>query len=188
MTVTTPRSRLATLIFVATALGALTWVTANVGAYGDLQASYAIKSALLEELKDRAATRLGSKTPMADPDGATVAAASETMAAGVLQRYLLDRLERAGGLVQSVQVEPARETAASDLQRLSAQLVFQASTTSLQRLLFDLEADMPFVFVDSLVVQPATATEAGGQAADRLRVSLTATSFCKAGPSSGAQR
>jgi general secretion pathway protein M len=187
-TTRTKQSRLAALIFVATALAALAWITANVTAYRDMQASYAVKSALLEDLKQRATARLGTSTPTQDADAAMVAAASETMAAGVLQRYLLDRLERTGGVVQSVQTEPAREAVASGLQRLSAQLAFQASTSSLQCLLFDLEGGLPFVFVDSLMVQPATTTEAAGQAADKLRVSLTVTSFWKGVPAGGAQR
>jgi hypothetical protein len=90
--------------------------------------------------------------------------------------------------VQSVQAEPRRETIASGLQRLSAQLVFEASTPGLQQSLSELETGLPFVFVDSLAIQPATAMSVDTRPADKLRITLTVTSYWKAVGLVGAER
>jgi general secretion pathway protein M len=164
------------------------WVAANDGAYRELQASYDVKSEMLDALKRRGSTHLGTSTPgSANLDAASIAASSETVAASTLQRHLLDRLENAGGLVLSIQAEPKRETISPGLQRLGAQLAFDASQAALQRFLFDLETGLPFVFVDSLAVQPAAAAQ-GARAGDRLRVTLYVSSYWKAGEPAGASR
>jgi general secretion pathway protein M len=162
---------------------------ANDGAYRELQASYNEKLEMLDGLKRRAlvAPRMEASATK-DLDAVTIEAPSETVAASALQRYLLHRLESAGGFVKSVQAEPKRETISPGAQRLSAQLTFDASTEALQRLLFELETGLPFLFVDALAVQPATAVEAGARTGDRLRVTLMVSSYWKSGETAGGAR
>jgi general secretion pathway protein M len=177
------------MTYVAALLATIAWGLANDGAYRELQASYAGKSEVLASLKKRAPTDLaGSRPAFADLNAAAIAAPSETVAASALQRYLLDRLESAGGSVQSVQAEPSRETKPPGLLRLSAQVAFDASIVALQKFLYDLETGLPFVFVDSLGAQPATAVQPGTRAGDRLRVTLTVTSYWKAGEAAGVRQ
>lgn len=181
------RSQLALLVYVAALLAVTSCVVANDGAYRELQAAAQRKAEMLEELKKRSSVGTPAAATL-DTDAATVAGPSETVAASALQRYLLDRLQRAGGFVQSVQAEPRRETITPGLQRLSAQLAFEASTNGLQRLLFELETGLPYVFVDSLAAQPAAVMSADARAGDKLRVTLTVTSYWKAPASVGAER
>lgn len=183
------QAQLAAMTYVAALLATIAWGLANDGAYRELQASYAGKSEVLASLKKRAPTDLaGSRPAFADLNAAAIAAPSETVAASALQRYLLDRLESAGGSVQSVQAEPSRETKPPGLLRLSAQVAFDASIVALQKFLYDLETGLPFVFVDSLGAQPATAVQPGTRAGDRLRVTLTVTSYWKAGEAAGVRQ
>jgi hypothetical protein len=178
---------LAISAYAAVLLATVACVFFNDGAYRQLQASYNVKSETLEALKKRAATDLQTNgTTLMDLDTAVVAAPSETVAASALQRYLLERLQTAGGFVHSVQAEAKRETIPPGLQRLTAQLAFDASIVALQRYLFDLETGLPLVFVDALLAQPATQVRPGDRAGDRLRVTLTVTSYWKAGETAGA--
>jgi hypothetical protein len=178
-----------TLTYVAVLLALMAWVAANDAAYRDLQASYELKSEMLDTLKERSLTDpLKSASAAVDFDKATIWAPSETVAASALQRYLLERLERAGGVVQSVQAEAKSETVPPGFQRLSAQLGFDASITALQGFLFEIETGLPLVFVDSLAVQPAPAVQPDAPAGDRVRVGLTLTSYWKADEKAGADR
>jgi type II secretion system (T2SS) protein M len=179
----------ATLSYVAILLALIAWVAGSDAAYRDLQASYDLKSEMLDALKERSLTApANSASASVDFDKATIWAPSETVAASALQRYLLERLERAGGVVQSVQAEAKSETVPPGFQRLSAQLGFDASITALQGFLFEIETGLPLVFVDSLAVQPAPAVQPDAQVGDRVRVALTVTSYWKTVEKAGADR
>jgi hypothetical protein len=180
---------LASLAYAAALLAIVCWVAVNEAAYKDLQAGYQVKLEMLDGLKMRQSDLLGRNSrSVIDIDAATIAASSETVAASALQGYLLNRLESAGGFVQSVQAEPKRETMPPGLRRLGAQLAFEASMAALQRFLFELEIALPLVFIDSLAVQPATAMQPDARVGDRLRVILTVTSYWKAGEGAGMDR
>jgi general secretion pathway protein M len=186
---TVRQSLFAVLIYAAAVLGVVAWIVMNDGANRELQAQYDAKAQILDGLNRRALSDLGrGKSAGTDLDIATVAAPSETVAASTLQRYLLDRLESAEGVVQSVQAESRRESTEQGLQRLSAQLTFDGPTVALQHVVFDLDTGTPFVFVDSLSVQPAPAVTSGTRAGDRLRVTLAVTSYWKPGEGTGGDR
>ena len=188
-TLATRQCLLASLGFGALLLATIAWCVATELSYRDARSAYDLKSETLKGLKTRGPTGLGAnKSAGRDISATTVAASSETVAASILQRYLLDRLESAGGILQSVQAEPKRETMSPGLQRLSAQLVCEVSIAALQRLLFDLETGLPFVFVDSLAVQPAAAVPGNARVGDKLHVTLIVTSYWKAGSLDGGDR
>ena len=179
----------ATLSYAIVLLALIALVAANDAAYRDLQASYDLKSEMLDALKERSPIdTLKDTSGIADLEKATIWATSETVAASALQRYLVERLESAGGAVQSVQAEAKTETVAPGFQRLTAQLTFDASITALQRFLFEIETGLPFVFVDSLAAQPAPVTQPDARPGDRVRIALTITSYWKANDKPGADR
>jgi hypothetical protein len=47
----------------------------------------------------------------------------------------------------------------------------------LQKILFGIETAKPYVFIDSLVVQPTPSSASANQAWETLRISLTASSY-----------
>ena len=178
----------ATLSYAIVLLALIAWVAANDAVYRDLQASYEMKSEMLDALKQRSLIDpLKNASAPADFDKATIGGSSETVAASALQRYIVERLEIAGGIVQSVQAEAKSEIIPPGFQRLMAQVAFDASMMALQRFLFEVETGLPFVFIDSLAAQAAPA-QPDVRAGDRVRVALTVTSFWKADDKPGADR
>jgi general secretion pathway protein M len=124
--------------------------------------------ALLDELEGR--TRPGARTPVAQPgmpgspflEGQTV-----TVAGAALQQRIGNAVKTVGGNVLSSQV---------DLQGTDSKKGFVSITAScevdqpaLQQLLYDLEAGMPFLYVDQLTVQAPQQTGADNA---RMRVLL----------------
>jgi general secretion pathway protein M len=107
-----------------------------------------------------AASPAGS-APIGSPflEGQTV-----TVAGAALLQRVAGAVTRAGGSVLSSQVELQGTQAKDGYVNLVASCELEQS--ALQQLLYDLEAGMPFLFVDQLVAQaPATTTEGG-----RMRV------------------
>jgi general secretion pathway protein M len=122
--------------------------------------------ALLDQIEGRG--RPGARTPVAQPgmpgspflEGQTV-----TVAGAALQQRIGNAVKSVGGNVLSSQI---------DLQGLDSKKGFVSLTAScevdqpaLQQLLYDLEAGMPFLFVDQLTVQAPQQTGADNA---RMRV------------------
>ena len=181
----TPRhARLAVAAYGASLLGVIALGLMLSLGNSELQGEYAAKTEMLDRLRKTGATGV-AKTGASAAQVATIIAPTETIAASALQKQIVDRLKDAGGAVQSAQAEPTRETTPDGLQRLVAKLTFESSTTALQRLLFDLETGAPFMFVEALTAQPATAASAGMRVDDRLRVTLAVSGYWKSGAGGG---
>ncbi|WP_315806877.1 MULTISPECIES: type II secretion system protein GspM [unclassified Bradyrhizobium] len=135
------------------------------------RANVAATAAMLEQLdghKPALARRTGAEgtPPSGSPflEGATV-----TVAGAALLQRVTGAITKLGGNVQSSQI---------DLQGTQSKTGFITMIAScdidqvgLQRLLYDIEAGMPFLFVDQLVVQaPTNVAEAGDS---KLRILLT---------------
>lgn len=84
----------------------------------------------------------------ADTRGAVISAPTETLAASELHRRILATLEGSGGAVHSIQAEATTDSIGEGLRRLNAQVAFDSSMESLQKILFRLETATPFVFVE----------------------------------------
>jgi general secretion pathway protein M len=116
--------------------------------------------------KPLAATEAGAETVVSGSpflEGPTV-----TVAGAALQERVGVAVKKVGGNVLSSQIELDGPQAASGFVDLSE--IFEIDQASLQPLLYDLEAGMPFLFVDTLVVQaPQALGEAEG---GRMRVQL----------------
>ena len=119
-------------------------------------------------------TKKGSATaPIGSPflDGETITVAG----AGLLQR-VTGAVTRLGGTVQSSQVDLHGPRATDGFITLTVSC--ELAQASLQKLLYDLEAGMPFLFVDQLIAQgPGTSTAA---AAGRMKILLAVSGQWKA--------
>jgi general secretion pathway protein M len=122
--------------------------------------------AQLDRKKPVAASEPGTDTIVSGSpflEGPTV-----TVAGAALQERVGAAIKKVGGNVLSSQIELQGPQAATGYVDLSD--IFDVEQASLQPLLYDLEAGMPFLFVDSLVVQTPQAI--GEAAGGRMRVQI----------------
>ena len=161
--------KLATLIYLALIVALC--LTSTLLLWDTMQ-RYQASNAALETLARfqnlRRASNSGSNTegwPAGSPflEGTTVTLASATL----LQR-ITTAITQAGGNVVSSEVEPQRPK--DDYVKATATCEV-AQVATLQQLLHDLEAGMPFLFIDQLVVEAATSSDKGERMRVRLAVS-----------------
>jgi len=91
-----------------------------------------------------------------------------TVAGADLLRHVSEAVSKFGGNILSSQVDLQGTLAQNGF--IGVILNLEVDQPALQRLLYDLEAGMPFLFVDQLVVQAPVASMAPGQR--RMRVTL----------------
>jgi general secretion pathway protein M len=137
-----------------------------VDAHADVTAS----AAMLEQLDGRRPTGReqvsGADAPSGSPflEGSTV-----TVAGAALLQRVAGAVTKLGGNMLSSQVELQGNQAKAGFLSMIASC--EIEQRNLQPLIYDLEAGMPFLFVDQLAVQaPATASASGE---GKLRVLLT---------------
>ena len=134
------------------------------------RAEVASSAAMLEQLDGRrpAAAR-GQPSDVSMPAGsAFLEGATVTVAGAALIQRVAGAVTKFGGNVLSTQVElKGTQSKAGFLSILASCEIEQVG---LQRLLYDLEAGMPFLFIDQLVVQ-APSTPAGS-GSGKLRILL----------------
>ena len=159
-----PWTALAGYVALVLCLGFVIWAT--LASLQERAAARDSAQALLDQIEGR--VRPGGRAAVAQPgmpgspflEGQTV-----TVAGAALQQRIGSAVKTVGGNVLSSQV---------DLQGIEAKKGFVSLTAScevdqpaLQQLLYDVEAGMPFLFVDQLTVQAPQAT---GAEIARLRV------------------
>ena len=142
------------------------------GAFADLYqryASYAAAGELLDQIEGRKPTPAGvraqaASVPIGSPflEGPTV-----TVAGAALQQRVTGAVSKVGGNVLSSQVDLEGSKAKQGYVGLVASC--EVDQPALQQLLYDIEAGMPFLFVDQLVVQ-APQTGTGEDGGGRMRV------------------
>jgi general secretion pathway protein M len=134
------------------------------------RAEVASSAAMLEQLDGRrpAAVR-GQSSDVSMPAGsAFLEGVTVTVAGAALIQRVAGAVTKFGGNVLSTQVElKGTQSKAGFLSILASCEIEQVG---LQRLLYDLEAGMPFLFIDQLVVQ-ATSTPSGS-GSGKLRILL----------------
>jgi general secretion pathway protein M len=123
--------------------------------------------------------RLERRKPVASGTAAAIAARpagspflegpTVTVAEAALLQRAANAITESGGNVISTQVESQGEQAKAGYIAVTADC--EIGQPELQKLLFDLEAGMPFLFVDQLEVQ--TAETLAGQQQGRMRVQFT---------------
>src|SRR5262249_56864922 len=142
------------------------WSTLS-GLY-DRYTAYAAAGELLDQMEGRkpmpGGTKAGAEAaPTGSPflEGPTV-----TVAGAALQQRVTGAVSKVGGNVLSSQVDLEGSKAKQGYVSLVASC--EVEQPALQQLLYDLEAGMPFLFVEQLVVQaPQTGT---GEDGGRLRL------------------
>jgi general secretion pathway protein M len=125
-----------------------------------LQARYDAGQELAEhrELLSRLETRVraGASQPIAAaPPSAFLDAPTQGLASAQLQAYLAQLAERQHAGLMSSGGEAAKRDDAPDTIRLQATL--DMNLKALRAILYQLESGTPYVFVDALAVQPASA-------------------------------
>ena len=181
-TLSSPRhSAIAVAAFLGVLIGTIVWSIMLDDR--DLQSQFELKGQVMDRL--RAQTGVTSRSDGPARFLATdmvIAAPTDTLAASDLQKKVLEFLEKAGGSVHSIQAEITHEVAEDGLRRLNAQITFDSSAQTLQKVLFSLETAVPFIFVDSLNVQPMPASASSTNVGARIRVTLVASSYWKSLP------
>ena len=163
----TPLLAVAAYVVVVVVLLGMAW--SGVSEILERRAAIASSADLLAQLEGRKqlATRAGSETqiPTGSPflEGQTL-----TVAGAALLQRVADAVAKVGGNVLSSQVDVQGVQAKDGFVSVLASC--ELDYTALQKLLYDLEAGMPYLFVNQLTVQaPDTVSRGEG---GRLRVVL----------------
>ena len=133
-------------------------------------ADYAAAGELLDQIEGRKPAPAGSAVAGSAPTGSPfLEGPTVTVAGASLQQRVTGAVGKVGGNVLSSQVDLDGTKAKQGYVSLVASC--EVDQPALQQLLYDLEAGMPFLFVDQLVVQaPQTGTT--GEDGGRMRVLL----------------
>ncbi len=127
-------------------------------------------SAMLEQLEGRKPPA-GASTDVTMPSGsAFLEGATVTVAGATLLQRVAGAVVKFGGNVLSTQLDlQASQTKTGFLSMIAS---LEIEQPQLQQLLYDLEAGMPFLFVDQLVVQTSTSESGAATGNGKLRVLL----------------
>lgn len=152
--------------YIALIVIALVMTGTALSAIADQRASVMAAEAMLARLEGRSVPRKDNGSPLGDaPEGSPFLEGQTLNVAGaaLLQR-VASAIHRVGGNVLSSQVDLDSDRAKNGWVGLLVSCDIEQA--SLQPLLYDVEAGMPFLFIDQLVVQGPTAGVNGG----RMRV------------------
>jgi general secretion pathway protein M len=160
---------LATVAYVGLVVVLLFTVVTSISDLIDQRGEVAASANMLEQLEGH---RTGAKRNVPGetmPSGsAYLEGATVTIAGASLLQRVASAVSKFGGNVLSTQLDV--QSPSSKPGFLSMVASCEIEQPQLQQLLYDLEAGMPFLFIDQLVIQtPATAT---GSQPGRLRVLL----------------
>jgi general secretion pathway protein M len=160
------RYALAVAIYAAVLGAALATTWTALSGIGNRRATVQAAENLLAELEGRSLT---SRNPLAasSTDRPFLEGPTVTIAGAALLQRVGAAISHAGGNVLSSQVDLQRADSKDGWVGLTISCDIEQS--SLQKLLYDIEAGVPFLFIDQLVV---TAPVAGGDQG-RMRVLLT---------------
>jgi general secretion pathway protein M len=160
---------IAVLLYVVVISGLLAMAGTAVSNILDHQRALAQTSDLLDQLQGRRARAAGTSplAPAGTPflEGPTVTVAGATL----LQRVAV-AVSNVGGTIQSSQVDVLGTQAKDGFVGLVVSC--EMEQPALQKLLYDLEVGMPFLFVDQLDVQVPQTTAASEGGVGKIRVVL----------------
>jgi general secretion pathway protein M len=172
----------AAIAYCAALIGLLTVATVELADIAEHHSNLAAAAEILSRLEGRTPQRSHAadlKDASAVSGTPFVEGATVTVAGAALLQRLAGAVTRVGGNILSSQV---------DLQGPLSKQGFVVATASceveqpaLQKLLYDIEAGTPFLFIDELVVQAPTVTAAtpaaaAGDAPGKLRVLISVSS------------
>lgn len=153
-----------------------TLIFATWGAIAELleqRAAVAAATEILDRLQGRRAMPTDAGMPVSLPTGSPfLEGPTVTVAGAGLMQRVSAAIARADGRILSSRVELQDTRLGAGFLGVTASL--EIAQSGLQALLYDLEAGMPFLFVDQLVAQSSTSGTSSGDAADgHLQVLLT---------------
>jgi general secretion pathway protein M len=161
---------LAAVAYAGIVFALLIMVIISIAGVLDLRAEVASSTAMLEQLEGRRpAVARGQSADATMPAGSMfLEGATVTVAGAALIQRVAGAVTKFGGTVLSTQVELKGTQSKAGF--LSILVSCDIDQMGLQKLLYDLEAGMPFLFVDQLVVQaPSTLSSSGS---GKLRILL----------------
>ncbi len=142
-------------------------VTTSIVDVIDQHGEVAASATMLEQLQGRRTAANAGEAAM--PSGsAYLEGATVTVAGAALLQQVASAVVKFGGNVLSTQLDVQSTSGKPGFLSMIASC--EIEQPQLQQLLYDLEAGMPFLFVDQLVVQ--TPTTASGSESGKLRVLL----------------
>jgi len=133
-------------------------VVVAIGALFDLSGEYSVyneRADVLARLQERSRALANSAGAPAWPPGSPfLEGQTETMASAALLQRITSAISEAGGSILSSEVDRGGARDKDGYQRVTA--TCDIDELGLQRLLYDLEAKMPFLLIESLMVQSRT--------------------------------
>src|SRR6202790_1159962 len=147
-------------------------VISSIAAFFGQRAEVASSAAMLEQLEGhRPAAARGQSADVSMPAGsAFLEGATVTIAGATLIQRVAGAVTKFGGNVLSTQVELKGTQSKAGYVNILASC--EIDQPALQQVLYDLEAGMPFLFIDQLVVQaPSTSSSGSGKLRMLLAVS-----------------
>lgn len=161
---------IAVVLYLAVAGGLIVSAGLSIASILDHQRALAQTSDLLDQLQGRKARGGASQVSAEHPGTPFLEGPTVTVAGAALLQRVATAVGNVGGTVQSSQVDVLGTQAKDGFVGLVVSC--EMEQPALQKLLYDLESGMPFLFVDQLDVQvpQTTATNEGG--AGRIRVVL----------------
>jgi general secretion pathway protein M len=162
---------IAVVLYVAIAGGLLATAGFAVANILDHQRALAQTSDLLDQLRGRKA-RGGGTSPLAaeHPGTPFLEGPTVTVAGATLLQRVAAAVGNVGGTIQSSQVDVLGTQAKDGFVGLVVSC--EMEQPALQKVLYDLEAGMPFLFVDQLDVQVPQTTAVNESGTGRIRVVL----------------
>jgi general secretion pathway protein M len=169
------RDRALALLYFVAAIGGLVVVTwLALASLADRYAAYSESADLLAKLE-------GRRTPPAQGEGADggnlamtgspfLEATTLTIAGAELQKHITALVQASGGNVLSSQVDLQQAEGSSE--HVGLTITVEVDQSAVQKLLYDIEAGMPLLFIDRLQIQPVQA-QGGDSSGARLRAQLT---------------
>jgi general secretion pathway protein M len=159
---------LATVAYVGLVVVLLFAVVTSISDLIDQRGEVAASANMLEQLEGHRAGKRNVPGEVMPSGSAYLEGATVTIAGASLLQRVASAVSKFGGNVLSTQLDV--QSPSSKPGFLSMVASCEIEQPQLQQLLYDLEAGMPFLFIDQLVIQ--TPTTASGSQPGKLRVLL----------------
>jgi general secretion pathway protein M len=161
---------LAAVAYAGVVLALLATVASSIADIFSQRAAVASSAAMLEQLEDRKTPAPGGRSSDAIPSGSPfLEGATVTVAGAALLQRVAGAVTRLGGNVLSSQLDVQGTPSKAGFVSMVASC--ELDQPALQPLIYDLEAGMPFLFIDQLTVQAPTISSGEGKLRILLAVS-----------------
>lgn len=157
-------------VFAALIAGFMLTIGAAVSDIVDRRQSLAASEDMLDQLKSRNGSRSGNGATLTRSGSPFLEGPTLTVAGASLLQAVAGVIAQAGGTLQSSQIDVEGDGAKDGFVRLVVSC--EIDQVSLQKLLYDIEAGMPFLFIDQFDAQMPQVTAAGDAGAGRMRIIL----------------